>query len=291
MRITDPMLAQRVIDSINESKSRLGNLQQILSTGKRVNKPSDDPLRISHILNLRGKVKDIEQYLKNVEIAATWLGLTTQAVSQVGEVINGVRVVALRESNATSTPESQAVSAEEVRSLKVQLRNLANSTYGGRYLFAGTKTLTAPFDEDGTYWGDQGEIELQIGEKRTITINSSGDKVFQEGEDVFAVLSDLETALEDGDSPGISNQLEKLDDCLSQIHQWEGNLGGRARRVEISKNRLEDETVQMTTLLSSAEDADMIKIVVELQAAGTAYQAALSAGGQILEFTLIKFWD
>jgi len=291
MRITDPMLAQRVMDSINESKNRLGDLQQVLSTGKRINKPSDDPLRISHILSLRGKVKDIEQYLENIEIAATWLDVTTRTLSQVGEVINGARVVALRESSATSTAESRATSAEEVRSLRVQLRNLANSTYGGRYLFAGTKTLTAPFDENGAYQGDQGEIELQIGEKRTITINASGDKVFQGGEDLFAVLSDLETALENDDFPGISNQLEKLDDCLSQIHQWEGNLGGRARRAEISKNRLQDETVQMTTLLSSAEDADMIKIVVELQAAGAAYQAALSAGAQILQFTLIKFWD
>lgn len=291
MRITDSMLAQRVIDSINESKNRLGELQQILSTGKRVNKPSDDPLRISHILSLRRRVKDIEQYLKNIEIATTWIELTTQALSQAVEVINSARVVALRESSATSTLESRAVSAEEIRNLKVQLRNLANTAYGGRYLFSGTKTSTQPFDENGTYQGDQGEIEFQIGEKRTITINSSGDKVFQKGEDMFSVLSDLETALENNDSSGISDQLERLDDCLAQIHQWEGDLGGRARRVEISKNHLQDQTVQITKLLSSTEDADMVKIVVELQAAGVAYQAALSAGTQILEFTLIKFWQ
>lgn len=291
MRISDSMLAQRVIDSINESKTRLGEFQQVLSSGKRVSKPSDDPIQISHILSLRGKVKDIEQYLKNAEIAATWIDLTTATLSQVVEVINGARVVALRESNATSTSESRAASIEEIRSLKAQLRNLANTAYGGRYLFGGTKTLTLPFDENGTYQGDQGEIELQIGEKRTIIINASGDEVFQGGEDIFVALSDLETALENNDSLGMSDQLAKLDDGHAEILRWEGDLGGRAQRVEISRNRLEDQTVRMTELLSSAEDADMVKIVVELQTAGAAYQAAISAGIQILELSIMKFWQ
>lgn len=291
MRITDSMLAQRVINSINDSKSRLAELQSILSTAKRVNKPSDDPLRISHILNLRRRTKDIEQYLENVEIATTWLDMTSWALSEMGEVIISAKVVALRESSITSTAESRAASIEEIISLRAQLRNLANSTYGGRYLFAGTKTLTAPFDEDGKYQGDQGEIELQIGEKRSITTNSSGDKIFQGGEDIFVVLADLKTALENDDLPGVSDKIGKLDNCLAQIRRWQGDFGGRSRRVEISRNQLQDQTVQVTKILSSAEDADMIKIVVELQAAGAAYQAALSAGGQILQYTLISFWE
>jgi len=291
MRITDSMLAQRVINSINESKSRLGELQNILSTGKQVNKPSDDPLRISHILNLRRGIKDIKQYLENSEIATTWLDMATQILIQSGEVLNSAKVIALRESSATATSESRASSAEEIRNLKIQLQNLANTAYGGRYIFAGTKTLTQPFDKDGEYQGDQGEIELQIGEKRIISINSPGDKVFQEGDNVFTVLSDLETALENDDLPEISNQVEKLDNCLAQIHRWQGDFAGRSRRVEISRNHLEDQMVQITKILSSTQDADMVKIVVELQAAGVAYQAALSAGRQILEFTLIRFWE
>lgn len=291
MRITDLMLAQRVMDSVNASKSRLGELQQIISTARRVNKPSDDPLGIASVLSLRRQVKETEQYLKNGEIATTWIDLTTQALSQVVEVLNNAKVIALREASATSTSQSRAVSAEEVRNLQVQLRNSANTTYGYRYLFAGTKTSTPPFDENGIYQGDQGEIEFQIGKNRTITINSPGDKVFQEGENIFAVLSDLETALENDDSSGISDQLGKLDNSLAQIFQWEGDFGGRGRRVEISRNRLLDQTVQIIRLLSSIEDADMVKVIVELQAASAAYQAAISAGGQILEYTLIKFWQ
>ncbi len=291
MRITDSMLAQRVINSINDSKSRLAELQNILSTAKRVNKPSDDPLRISHILNLRRKIKETEQYLENVEIAGTWLDMANQVLAQSGDVLNSAKVVALREANATATADSRASSAEEVRSLKIQFQNSANTVYAGRYIFAGTKTLTQPFDENGEYHGDQGKIEIQVGEKRIVSMNSPGDEVFQGGEDIFAVLSDLETALENDDLSGISDKVGKLDNCLAQIRRWQGDFGGRSRRVEISRNQLQDQTVQMTKILSSAEDADMVKIVVELQAAGVAYQAALSAGGQILQYTLISFWE
>lgn len=290
MRITDSMLAQRVIDSINESKSRLGELQTILSTTKRVNKPSDDPLRISHILNLRRQIKDIEQYLENGQIAGTWLDMATHILTESGGVLNSAKVIALREASATSTPESRTSSAEEIANLKIQLHNLVNTVYGGRYIFAGTKTLTRPFDENGEYQGDQGEIELQVGEKRIISINSSGDRVFQGGEDMFAVLSDLETALEHDDLSGINDQLEKLGNCLAQIRRWEGDFGGRCRRVEINRNHLLDQTVQISKILSFTEDADVVKIVVQLQAAGIAYQAALAAGRQILEYTLISFW-
>jgi len=290
MRITDATLANRVITSINESKARLGKLQTILSTGKRINKPSDDPLRISSALNLKGKLKDIDQYLRNVQTASTWIDLTTQTLSGVTDVLNNAKTIALRESNITSTPDSKRTSAQEVRNLKSQLLNLANTSYGGRYLFAGTKTLTQPLTEDGTYNGDEGEINLQIGEKQTLTINASGSEVFKGDEDIFSVLSDLESALENSDTQDINNQLERLKVCFQQVQRWQGEMGGRAKRVEISQNHLKDQMVSMNKLLSYTEDADIIKVSTELQSAGVAYQAALSAGRQILQYTLIQFW-
>jgi len=290
MRITDTMLSNRVIASINESKARLGELQTILSTGKRINKPSDDPLRISSALNLKRELKDIDQYLRNTQTASAWVDLTTQTLSEVIDVLNSAKTIALRESNITSTPDSKRVSIQEVKSLKEKLLSLANTSYGGRYLFAGTKTLTRPFLEDGTYKGDEGEINIQIGEKRTITINAPGSEVFKGEEDIFSVLSDLENALENNSTQDINNQLERLKVCFQQIQRWQGDIGGRAKRVELSQNRLQDQTVSVNKLLSYTEDADIIKTSTELQAAGVAYQAALSAGRQILQYTLIQFW-
>jgi len=290
LRITDAMLSKGVISSINESKARLGELQKILSTGKRVNKPSDDPLRISSIFNLKKELQEIDQYLKNTETATTWIDLTTQTLTQVSEILNSARTIALRESNATATPESRAASAQEVRNLKAQLLNLANTSFGGRYIFSGTKTLTKPFAEDGTYNGDDGEIQIQIEDRQTITVNVPGNEVFQGDEDIFAVLSDLETALNSNDTEAISSQIEKIDSSLNQIHRWEGEFGGRGKRVEVFKSRLKDQMVGLTKLLSTTEDADMIKIVIELEHAGAAYEAALYAGREIMQYTLIEFW-
>ncbi|MCD6407400.1 flagellar hook-associated protein FlgL [Candidatus Aerophobetes bacterium] len=290
MRITDAMLSQRIVDSINESKARLGELQKILSTGKRVNKPSDDPLRISSIFNFRKELQEIDQYLRNAETATSWIDVTAQTLSQVSDVLNSARTVALRESNATSTPESRRASAQEVRNLRAQLLNLANTSFGGRYIFSGTKTLTKPFDDNGVYYGDSGEIKVQIEDRQTVTINVPGDEVFQGEEDIFSVLSDLEQALNEGDTQAISSQIGRIDRCLEQIHRWEGEFGGRGKRVEIFKSRLNDKMIGFNKLLSTVEDADVIKIIIELQHAGAAYQAALYAGRGIMQYTLIDFW-
>ena len=290
MRITDAMLAGRVVDSINDSKSRLGDLQNILSTGKKINKPSDDPLNISSAFNLRKELQEIDQYLRNAETATSWIDVTTSTLTQVSEVLNSARTIALRESNATATFESRSASAQEVRNLKRQLLNLANTSFNGKYIFSGTKTLTRPFTDDGVYQGDEGEIKIQIEDRQTITVNAPGDKIFQGEEDIFSVLSDLEEALNNGDTGAISSQIGKLDSCLNQVHRWEGEFGGRGKRVEIFKSRLKDQEVGLTKLLSAIEDADVTKTITDLQHAGAAYQAALYAGREILRYTLIDFW-
>ena len=291
MRITEAMLNRTIIGSINKSKSYLGKIQRMLSTGKRINKPSDNPLLISRSLELRGKLRDIEQYLKNIHLASTYVDLAAQVIMEVGTLLNDVKIIALRESNATATADSRKASAVEVASLREQLLNLANTSFGGRYIFAGTKTRTVPFTEDGTYQGDEGEIKIQAGENHTIAINVPGDKIFKIEKDIFKVLSDLKQALENNSVEDIRNQINEIDECISQIHRWEGELGGRAHRIEIFQNRLKDMEVQMTKFLSSVEDADVTKVAIELQSAGMAYQGALAAAQQILQSTMLRFFE
>ena len=291
MRITDAILAERIISSINESKARLGELQNILATGKKINRPSDDPLRISSVFDLKKELQEIDQYLRNIETATTWIDLTTQTLTQISDILNSARVIALRESSATSTSMSRAAAAQEVKNLKKQLLNLANTSLGGKYLFSGTKTLTKPFLEDGTYRGDEGEIRIEVEDNQTVIVNVPGNKIFQGEEDIFSVLSDLEKALNINDIQAISSQIERIDASLRQIHRWEGEFGGRGKRIKIFESRLKDQMVGITKLLSITEDADTVKVIIELQHAGAAYQAALHAGREILQYTLIDFWE
>ncbi len=290
MRITETMLNTTIIKSINESKAYLGKIQQILSTGKIINKPSDNPLLISRVLDLNGRLKNIEQYQKNLNSASIWIDSTLQSFMGMGELLNSAKIIALRESNATSTPDSRRISAEEVDNLKKQLLNLANTYSGGRYIFSGTKTRTQSFTETGTYQGDEKKISIQSGEKQVITINAPGNKVFKQDKDLFKVLSDLKDALENDDTQGISDQIDEIEACMKQIHRWEGEFGGKGQFIEIFKNRLKDQEIQTTKFLSNIEDADITRISVELQSASMAYQAALAAASKILQATMLQFF-
>jgi len=291
MRITETMLNTTIIKSINESKAYLGKIQQILSTGKIINKPSDNPLLISRVLDLKGRLRNIEQYQKNLNLASIWINSTLQAFTGIGELLNNAKMIALRESNATSTPDSQRISAEEVDNLKKKLLNIANTYSGGRYIFSGTKTRTPSFTETGAYQGDGEEISIQIGERQTITINAPGNKVFKQDKDLFKVLSDLKDALENNNTQGISKQIDEIEACMRQIHRWEGEFGGKAHWIEIFENRLKDQEIEITKFLSNTEDADITKVSVELQSASMAYQAALAAASKILQATMLQFFQ
>jgi len=290
MRITETMLNTTIIKSINESKAYLGKIQQILSTGKIINKPSDNPLLISRVLDLNGRLKNIEQYQKNLNSASIWIDSTLQSFMGIGELLNSAKIIALRESNTTSTPDSRRISAEEVDNLKKQLLNLANTYSGGRYIFSGTKTRTPSFTETGTYQGDEREISIQLGEKQVITINAPGNKVFKQDKDLFKVLSDLKDALENNDTQGISEQIDEIKTCMKQIHGWEGEFGGKAHWIEIFENRLKDQEIEIIKFLSNTEDADITRISVELQSATMAYQAALATASKIFQATMLQFF-
>lgn len=290
MRITSSMLARTLIDSVNASKQRLAKLQTELATGKRISKPSDDPLGISQALGLRTRLNKINQYFKNIHSVNSWVDLTSQTLANVAGMLNNVKVIAVRESTATAGEESHKASAEEIRSIKGQILNLINSQQAGRYLFAGSKTLTKPFSEEGIYQGNEGEIKIEVAQGVLFTINVPGNQILQADKDVFAVLSELETALENGNTEGIRGTMDKIDSCLEQVYTWEGNFGGRGQKVQILQNRLQDQEVGIAKLLSYTEDADIVRTIVDFQTVETGLKAALSTGTAIMRIMMLEFW-
>lgn len=290
MRITSSMLARTLINSVNSSKERLARLQGELATGKRINKPSDDPLGITQALGLQARLRKNAQYLKNSHIANNWVDQTSQILASVAVVLNNAKVITVRESTATASEQSHSASAEEVRSIKGQILNLINTQQAGRYLFAGSKTRTKPFNQQGTYQGDEGEIKIQVAQGTSFTINVPGNQLLQGQENIFAVLSELETALENNNAAGISGTMDKIDSCLEQIYIWEGNFGGKGQKVQIFQNRLQDQEVGITQLLSYTEDADVVRTIVELQMVETGLKAALDAGMAIMRIIMLEFW-
>lgn len=144
MRITNSILINNMIRSITKNASRMSIYQQQLATGKKISVPSDDPIVAARALKLRTDVAEIEQFEKNAQDAKSWLDLTDLALTNFGDVIKRVRDLNLEGAGGVMTQNEKNKIFNEINELKQQLIEIGNSTYAGRYLFAGFETDSPP---------------------------------------------------------------------------------------------------------------------------------------------------
>ena len=200
MRVSTNQTQQLAVNAMLDQQAKLSKVQEQVATGRRIAKPSDDPVAAAKIVNLNDVLKTTDQYKANITVARARLNLEEGALSHSVDIYHRIRELALQANNATQTNETRSFIAEEVSQLSDELLALANSSDStGEFLFAGNKGQFKPFaknDKGGfDYYGDDGQRQIQIGPKRQITINDSGNKIFREirdGNGQFAAL----------DSPG-----------------------------------------------------------------------------------------
>jgi flagellar hook-associated protein 3 FlgL len=152
MRITQGMITEAFMRNLSNNLKRLGEKQDILSSGKRVSRPSDDPVSAATAMRIRENMASLEQYIRNTDDAITWLNNTESALSNVNDILQRIRELTVKAANGTNTPDDRIKILDEVTQLKEQLLQEANTSYSGRYIFAGYFSDRAPFykDIDGT---------------------------------------------------------------------------------------------------------------------------------------------
>ena len=145
MRLTENLKFNSTTNNIYLSQSKYAELMEQISTQKRINKPSDDPVGARAVLDYRKTQASVEQYRRNVDASKGWLNMTETKLANIRDLLVQMRETAITQATATATAETRATAAETVDLLTQEVYTLANSQYNGRYLFAGSKTETEPF--------------------------------------------------------------------------------------------------------------------------------------------------
>ncbi|WP_039764864.1 flagellar hook-associated protein FlgL [Caldicellulosiruptor sp. F32] len=312
MRITNNMMVNNFLINLNKNLARLDDLQYKMATGKKIRYPSDDPVITARSLRLRTDVSEIEQLQKNVDDATSWVDMTESALADITESLQRIRELAVRGANGTNTKEDMAQIAKEVVQIKEHIIQVGNTNYAGRYIFSGFKTDTAPLNSDGSF-SDTGDfsssggysvdlatgkniIKYEVMKANFIEINKTANQVFYiQGEtdvnkgNMFKVLDNLINALNNGDVSTVNSLLSDIDRHIDNVVAQRGDVGALQNRLELIKNRLSDDNVNFTTLLSNNEDVDMAEIIMQLKTAENVYRAALQTGAHILPPTLLDF--
>lgn len=297
MRVTNQLMANNVTSNLFKITEQLLDTQNMISSGKRINKPSDDPVGTGQVLDYRKTISSIDQYSRNIAHGESQLNVTDSTLGEVENLIMRAKELALFQATATANQETREITAEEVKGIYDHVLQLANTKLGNNYIFAGYKTDTPPFshvDYDATYNGDDGEIKIIAGENVNVKININGDEVFTgealaDGVNVFNILKELKVGLESNDTTAISDQIESLDKALDQVLTARTETGAKLNQLETTKNYWADFKLNFETMLSETEDADIIKVMTDLQNQGTAYQASLSSAANIIQTSLLDF--
>jgi len=279
--------------------AKMDKLNTQLATGTRINTPSDDPAGLVTSLRLRTKLHQNEQYKKNVSDALSWMEIADSALNNYNSVLQRVRELTVEAANGTNEPSSLKAIADELKQLKDEIGDIANTTLDDRYIFGGTRTMDKVYDKASGQWlGNANPINYEIGENITLQVNLTGE-VFdvdfstdppELAGSIFATLDKLIADVENGLYEEIGGaDLAKLDEHINNLLSYRSEVGAKMNRLEMVNSRLEDTEVNYTKLLSDNEDVNMAKVIVELTNQENIYRASLAAGARIIQPSLVDF--
>lgn len=284
IRVTQSMLNTNMMRNLYKSNNTLDKLQDQLSSGKRINRPSDDPVLVVRSMFYRSSVMEIEQFKRNAEDGLSWIDETDEALNQVTQVLHRVRELTVQGSNGTLEQTSLNAIADEIEQLKAHIGEIANTTIGDRFIFGGTDTKTKPF-ENGLFVGtNQEDIKWEVGHGNFLKVNVSGATIFP---DILQALTNVVQDLRTGQSP--SNRLTELDGQTENLLKERAVVGANMNRMEMILSRLDKSDITARQMLSQSEDADIAKVITDLKTQENVHRAALSAGARIIQPTLVDF--
>lgn len=288
MRVTQSMLSNNMLRNLSQSYSRLGKYQDQLATGKKITRPSDDPVVAMKGMDYRTNLTEVEQFKRNLSEVYNWIENSDASMDKATQVLQRLRELTVQASNGTYEEGQRESIAEEVKELREHLANIANTQVAGKYIFNGANTSNAPFDKDGkriTTIGGDVNIEVSKGIKLAVNINP--DEAFPEA--LFTELSDFEKALRDDNQAGINQYLGQLDTRMDNIVAARAELGARNNRVELIEARIDEQEVIANRILSDNEDADIERVITDLKTQESIHRAALGVGSRIIQPTLMDF--
>jgi flagellar hook-associated protein 3 FlgL len=288
MRVTNKMMADNVTAQLFRQREMMAKTQENITTGKRVNRPSDDPVEISSILSYRTTISSLDQYNDNISKAKLHINTVDDVLGMVRDLLRDAKEIAY-----DTAPNMRTEMAEQVAAIRNQVLQMANYEIDGKYIFSGDATRTTPYDNaTWTYNGDAGTKDTIIGENMQISITAGGDSIFgPDGSNVFDTLNDLEAALRAVPvvATDITDQVSTLDTAIDRITNIRSRNAGVYQRLEATENHYNYFKVNVQDMLSNAEDADIAEAIINFQVQQTTYESTLASSSRIIQKSLLDF--
>ena len=284
MRVSSRMLAENIKLNIMRQTKQILQTERRLVTGKKINKPSDDPAGMNRVLDYRKSIDKIEQYDLNIKEAKTRIEYSETIFESISDLIKEAKNI------ASNTSEDRGNTlADNIATIREQILQHANSKLGDNYIFGGFQTATSPFQSDGTYNGDTGEKSYLIADNIQVSLTADGSDIFQSAADIFTVLDDLENGLLADDSVAIRAQVQPLADIESHLEEVRSENSAKFKRLDVTQNHWNSFKISVQDMLRNTEEADVTAEALNMKVQQTSYEIALATSASIIQPNLMQF--
>jgi flagellar hook-associated protein 3 FlgL len=292
MRV-NPNLTTDILSAIWRAQGQEQTALLQLSTQKRVNTPSDDPLAAAEMVANQDDSSRADQYLQNIDTLTMQVQSADTALSSVVQALNQTITLGVQGATGTVSASQMQEIALSVQGIQAQILGFANASVSGRYLFGGTDSTTTPFAlgaSSVTYNGNGGTNVVSIADGVNVQVNLPGDQVFQNpGGDVFGSLQQLIAALQAGDKAATASATTQLRSALDQVSGQREFYGSTLNQLTSTQTFLQQEKVSLASQQNSLVGVDMATAATALTQAQTAYNAVLAAAARILPTSLLDY--
>jgi flagellar hook-associated protein 3 FlgL len=289
MRVTAGMSQRHVLSDLRRVQERLATAQNQVSGGKRIDKPSDDPLGAERAMRLNDQLESTTAYRTAVDESRSWLDATDTALGSLGDIAQRVRELTLKAANGSTTPAGRQSIKIEIDQLTEQAKTTLNTAFDGRHLFSGTATGTPPYSAatGDAYQGDSAPVVRQIGPGVSVQVNITGDDVLA---GLLPTLRTISAHLASNDVASLgTSDLQALDAGADTLTAKRSQVGVVTNRVDAAGSRLDDVYDVTNAFLSKTQDADLPQALTDLSAQQNALQAALRGGASLIQQSLMDF--
>ena len=290
-KVTESSIHTRVLNNLQRNIAKGQKIQEQLSSGKQINRPSDSPTGTVSSMELRGESRAVQQYSRNADDGLGWLSTLDKTLTGASTLVNRARDLTVQglSSGSNSGQPAEALAAE-IDQITSSLIGYANTKYLDRPVFGGTTTGDVAYDATGAYVGDAGQTTRTVGANARIRVDANGPEAFGTGDtQLFTVLQNISDDLRSGDTDSLGENLKKLDSASDLMKNTLSGVGARYNRVTQMKQSAQDRLLSVTSQLSDIEDIDLPKTIMDMQLQQTSYQAALAASAKVIQPSLIDF--
>lgn len=289
-RITELMTAQAAVGNLGQQLSQLANTETELSTGLSINQPSDNPYGAGLAIQLQGQLAALGSYTGNVTDGTAWTSQADASLMDIGSQMQTAQQLVVQAASGTSTQAEMNAGATEVDQLIAGIKQDANAQYDGQYVFSGTDTTTAPYQQgaNDAYQGNSGQVNRTIGPGgTTVQVNADISSVLGNGQPagdglLLNTLRNISQDLRAGNTLSLGNDLTRLQANMGAVGQLQATVGSVQDQLQLASTRIVNLQTEVQAQLGSTEDINMAQAVTQYSTEQASYNAALQASASFL---------